>query len=400
MKETQKKTDAYVLDLVNRASITFENGEGSYLIDTNGRRYLDFLCGVAVTSLGHSHPDIVRVIQEQSQKLLHVSNLFYIPEQAQLAEELVKHSFPSKAFFLNSGTEANEAAFKLCRSYGQKRKGGAFTFLSLQNSFHGRTVASMCLTGQNKIYSGFGPLLEEGHKHIPANSLDALEKEIEDSYKNKKEICAFFVELIQGEGGIFSLDHDYVSAAYELCKQHNILFVVDEVQTGMGRTASLFCYEHYGIVPDILILGKALGSGIPISALLVSNRHKQYLEKGQHGNTLGGNPFATRVALETLRIMKKEGFLENVEKLSRYIFERLGEFRKKYSIIREIRGKGFHIGLGFEKRSVEFVERCREEGLILNATIWETVRVMPPLNLKIKEADEGLAIMDRVFSKL
>ena len=286
MQNIFKQTEEYILDLVKRAPLSFVRGEGSYLFDAQGRRYLDFLCGVAVNSLGHAHPEILAALIAQSKKLVHVSNLFHIEEQSQLAEALVQSSFSGKAFFFNSGTEANEAAFKLCRRYGQEHKQKASTILSLKNSFHGRSTASICLTGQEKIHSGFGPLLSD-HTYIAPNDIAALTKEIEE---NGKKICAFFIELIQGEGGIHPLEKEYVRQIRKLCTQHKVLLVVDEVQTGLGRTGKLFCYEHYDILPDLMTLAKALGSGIPIGALIVGKSHTNYLQRGQHGTTMGGNP--------------------------------------------------------------------------------------------------------------
>ena len=400
-QKIEEKTKLYVLDIVKRTPLSFTRGEGAYLFGTDGRRYLDFLCGIAVTSLGHNHPDIVRVIQEQSKKLLHVSNLFYIPEQAELAEALIQSSFPGKAFFFNSGTEANEAAFKLCRRYGLgklEKKDDAAYIISLKNSFHGRTTASMCLTGQEKIHNGFGPLLKE-HIYVPPNDWEALRSEIEGASRQNRKICAFFVELIQGEGGIYPLDKEYVRQAYRLCKKHNILFAVDEVQTGMGRTGKLFCYEHYGFVPDLMTLAKALGSGFPIGALLVSQEYSAYLQRGQHGTTLGGNPLAARTALETLRIINNKNFLADIEKLSVYILKKLCGFQKKYSVLSEIRGMGFHIGMSFQERAADFTNMCLQNGLLLNTTLHNTVRIMPPLILNQKEADEGLDIIDGVLKK-
>ncbi len=399
-QETQEKTKHYILDLANRAPISFVKGEGSYLFDTQGHPYLDFICGVAVTSLGHNHPKIVSAIQDQASKLLHVSNLFYNIEQAQLAEKLIQSSFPGKAFFFNSGTEANEAAFKLCRRYGQEHKNGACTILSLKNSFHGRTTASICLTGQEKIHSGFGHLLTN-HIYLPANDIKALETELTRPHPNSDtNICAFFIELIQGEGGIHPLEKEYVLQARQLCQKHKILFVLDEVQTGIGRTGNLFCYEHYNIVPDLMTLGKALGSGIPIGAMVVGEAYSSCLQRGQHGTTLGGNPLATRVALETLNVIEDYRLLDHAQKHSDYIFQRLGSLQKSFPVISEIRGKGLHIGIQLKANAAEFVSSCRDKGLLLNATANQTVRIMPPLTVSKKEIEKGLSIIEAVLAKL
>ena len=394
MQDIFKKTEEYVLDLAGRAPLSFVRGEGSYLFDAEGRRYLDFLCGVAVTSLGHAHPEILATLETQSKKLIHVSNLFHIEEQSQLAQALIQRSFPGKAFFFNSGTEANEAAFKLCRRYAQEHKKGAFTVLSLKNSFHGRSTASICLSGQEKIHSGFGPLLP-GHIYVPPNDINALEKELG---KNSEKVCAFFIELIQGESGIHPLEKEYVSKVRKLCTQHKILLVVDEVQTGIGRTGKLFCYEHYDILPDIMTLAKALGSGIPIGALVVSKAHTNYLQRGQHGTTMGGNPLAAKIALETLLIIERHKLLDNVDTLSQHIFKALKDLQQKFSNIKTIRGMGFHIGIDLKDSAPDFVQLCREQGLLLNATGNNTIRIMPPLTVSRAEIDEGLGIIESVLA--
>ena len=389
--EIQKKTNKYILDFVNRIPIVFTKGEGTYLFDIENKKYLDFICGIAVTSLGHSQPRLLACIAEQSKKLLHTSNLFYNIPQVELAERLVQKSFPSKVFFFNSGTEANEASFKLCRSYGQNHKNGATTILSLENSFHGRTTASICLTGQKKIHNGFGPLLDI-HKYIPINDIKSLDKLTSNS---KEKVCAFFVELVQGESGIYPLDKAYVKEAYQLCQEREILFVVDEVQTGIGRTGKLFCFEHYEIFPDVMTLAKALGGGIPLGAILVKEKYTNYLKRGQHGTTLGGNPFATKVGLEILKIIEEENLLVKVMELSSYYFEKLNDLKSKFSIIREIRGLGFHIGLELEKNATVVVDTCREKGLLLNLATSNTIRIMPPLNVKKKELELSLEILEK-----
>ena len=319
----------------------------------------------------------------------------HIEEQSQLAKLLIQKSFPGKVFFFNSGTEANEAAFKLCRSYGQKKKEGAYKILSLKNSFHGRSTASICLTGQEKIHSGFGPLVP-GHVYVQANNIEALTKEFEEKERGK-DICAFFIELIQGESGVHPLEKEYVQKLRSLCTQHKVPLVIDEVQTGIGRTGRLFCYEHYKIVPDLMTLAKALGSGLPIGALVVCKEYLDYLQRGQHGTTLGGNPLAARVALETLRIIESDKLLENVNELSKYIFFAFEKLQKKFTSIKIIRGMGFHIGIDLELSAKAFVEACQKEGLILNATGENTIRIMPPLTISQKEVDEGLAIIEKVF---
>ena len=396
MQELFQKTEDYVLDLVQRAPLSFAYGEGSYLFDSEGRRYLDFLCGIAVTSLGHAHPKILSALAEQSKRLIHVSNLFHIEEQSRLAELLVQKSFQQgKAFFFNSGTEANEAAFKLCRHYGQVTKNGAHRILSLKNSFHGRSTASICLSGQEKIHTGFGPLVP-AHTYIERNDTSSLLKEFEKG----EELCALFIELIQGEGGVHPLEKEYVKTIRSLCTERKVPLVIDEVQTGIGRTGKLFCYEHYGIVPDLMTLAKALGSGFPIGALLAAKEYESYLGRGQHGSTMGGNPLATRIAMETLHIIEEDKLLENVNHLSKYIFRHLKELQKKLPAIKTIRGMGFHIAMELSFSAKKFVDLCREKALILNATGENTIRIMPPLTVKQKEVDEGLGIIESALADL
>ena len=399
-----EQTDNYVLNITKRIPLAFVRGEGSYLFDKTGRPYLDFICGVGVNSLGHAHPRIRAVIEEQSKKLLHISNLFYIPEQSQLAEMLIKKTSPGKAFFFNSGTEANEAAFKLCRRYGQEAKQGASIILSLKNSFHGRTSASMCLTGQDKIHNGFGPLISE-HQYIAANDISALQKKLTSSYG--KKICALFIELIQGEAGVHPLNKEYVLQVRKLCSEHKVILVIDEVQTGIGRTGKLFCYENYNVKADIITLGKALGAGISISAIIAYNETSSYLQPGEHGTTTGGNPFASRIAQEVIHIIEKEKLLDNVTQLSDYLFSRLNNIQSQaikkgfeHSLIENIRGIGFHIALDLKCSALEFIELCRHKGLLLNATSSKTVRIMPPLNISQNEIDKGIAIMEESFLAL
>ena len=398
LRDIEQKTADYVLDLAKRAPLNFIGASGCYLYDDQGRRYLDFLCGVAVTSLGHCHPDIIAVIEEQSQKLMHLSNLFYNEEQAELAKLLITKSFPGKVFFVNSGTEANEAAFKLARAYGQEHKRGAAKILSLYNSFHGRTTASMCLTGQEKIHQGFGPLLSD-HLYIKPNDSEGLEAVFN---KYGSELCAFFIELIQGEGGIFPLSLEYVQLARKLCEEQNVLFVIDEVQTGIGRTGKLFCYEHYNVSPDVMTLAKALGGGLPTGAVIVGQKYSSVLKPGQHGSTMGGNFLACKVAKENLEIIARDKLLDNVCELSLHIIEQLTAMQKKYNLIEgEIRGLGFHIGMTLNKKKLsaaDFVNSCRDKGLIINAATANTIRIMPPLNINKDQLDEGLQILDAALA--
>lgn len=387
--EIREKTERYVLDTYRRAPVAFYFGQGETLYDTEQKPYLDFLSGIAVTNLGHGEADIVEAIRTQAERLMHTSNLFYNEEQARLAEVLVEHTFPGKAFFCNSGTEANEAAFKLARAHGQKHRDGSHRVLALEGSFHGRTAASMSLTGQEKIRTGFGPLVP-GVEHVAPNDLEALENAISAG----ADPCALFVELVQGEGGVRPLDKSYVREARELCSQNDVLFIVDEVQTGIGRTGKLFAFEHFDIEPDALTLAKGLGDGFPIGAMIVADKHAPLLSKGMHGSTFGGNHLACRVAFETLRIIIGRELLAQVDAVSEYMFRRLNALKTSVKAIVDVRGMGLLIGIELDRPGAELVDECRDRGLLINCTAERVLRLLPPLTLSLEKAAEGLDILE------
>ncbi|MBX7059699.1 MAG: aspartate aminotransferase family protein [Leptospirales bacterium] len=390
--EVKAKSDRFLLGNYGRPiARAFSFGQGEYLFDSEGKRYLDFHCGISVTNIGHSDADIVEAIRDQAERLIHSSNLCYSQEQALLAEALVGHSFPSRVFLCNSGTEANEAAFKLARSYGQQARGGATSIVSVENSFHGRTTAGMSMTGQSKIHGGFGPLLSD-MVYLRRNDQDLLRKEFDE---NGSSICAVILELVQGEGGIHVLDREFVRLARELCSEYKALLIVDEIQTGMGRTGKLWGYEHYDIIPDVMSLAKALGSGLPIGALLIGEEFAPYLGKGQHGSTFGGNHLAARAALETLRIIVGRELLENAAGISEYLFRRLRLLRDRFSCIREVRGIGLHIGVELDREGGALVNACLERGLVVNCTAGNVIRIMPPLNLSLDRAAEGMDLFEQ-----
>ncbi|MEQ9367194.1 MAG: aspartate aminotransferase family protein [Leptospirales bacterium] len=397
LDEIQKKTREYVLGTyAYPMGIAMSFGQGEYLYDTEGKQYIDFLCGISVTNLGHGDADIVEAIRDQAERLVHTSNLFYNQEAALLAEALVNYSFPGKVFFTNSGTEASEAIFKFARSYGQRAKNEASVIVTHENSFHGRSTAGMCMTGQEKIHRGFGPLLPESDLiYLPRNDLDILEKTIDDQGRN---ICAFALELVQGEGGIHVMDKEYVQAARDLCKENEILFIVDEVQTGIGRTGKLFAYEHYEIVPDAMSLAKALGNGFPIGALVIADDFATYLGPGQHGSTFGGNHLATRVAFETLKAIVTRDLMANVAAQSEYFLRRMRLFEKQFACVTEVRGLGLHLGMELDRPGQPLVIEARDRGLLVNCTAGNTIRVMPPLNISLERAAEGLDILEAALT--
>ncbi|MBE7439651.1 MAG: aspartate aminotransferase family protein [Spirochaetales bacterium] len=394
LETIKEKYRRYMLPNYSPANVAFYFGQGELLYDTENKQYIDFLSGISVTNLGHGEADIVEAIREQAERILHSSNLFYNQEQALLAEALIQHSFPGRVFFCNSGTEANEAAFKLARSHGQKRKGGASEFAVLENSFHGRTMASMSLTAQSKVQSGFGPLLEGIHRIVP-NDKEGLEKLFEE---RGPSLCGMIIELIQGEAGIRPLDLAFVKLVRELCTEHAVLLIVDEIQTGFGRTGKLFCYEHAGILPDAMTLAKALANGLPMGALVVALGHEELLTGGMHGSTFGGNHLVARVAYETLRIIVGRDLISHANALSEYFFRRLRLIQAELpELIKEVRGLGLHIGVELSRPGKEIVGACLTQGLVLNCTAEKVLRIMPPLNLSLENADTGLSILERVF---
>lgn len=395
LKEIQEKSDKYVLGTVKRTPVAFIFGQGEFLYDTDNKQYIDFQSGVAVTCLGHSDADIVEAIRDQADRVMHTSNLVYNREQALLSEALIKHSFPGKVFLCNSGTEANEAAFKLARLHGQK-KGGAIGMLALENSFHGRTFAAMSLTGQEKIHKGFGPIIPE-IKYLPPNDVDQLERAIEENGHN---ICALFMELVQGESGVHPMTREFAQAARRLTQENDILLVLDEIQTGMGRTGKLWGYENYEIKPDVMTLAKGLGAGFPIGAMIVSNKFASLMSTGSHGSTFGGNHLGARVAYETLRIIMGREILTNVDGISDFMMRRLRVMQTQIPAIKEVRGIGLHIGVELDRPAAEVGEGCLANGLIVNITAGSTIRIVPPLNISLESAAKGLDILEAELKKL
>ena len=385
-------TDKYVARTYARTPIALVRGKGTKVWDADGKEYLDFLAGIAVNSWGHCHPAIVRAIRQQSQKLLHVSNLYHILPQAELARELCRHSFADRAFFCNSGAEANEAAIKLARRYGLEKLGGKHEILSTHNSFHGRTLATLTATGQEKIRAGYDPL-PSGFRQVPYNDLPAMEEAIDE-----KKTAAILVEPIQAEGGVNVAGEVYMRGLRELCHQRGILLIFDEVQTGMGRTGKLFGYEHFAIEPDVMTLAKALGGGLPLGAMLAREEIAASFGPGSHASTFGGNPVACSAGLIVMQTLLN-GALKNCVQMGKYFVKRLEALQKRFSFIREIRGKGLMIGVELEIDGSKIAESCVEEGLLLNCTVLKVLRFVPPLTIKKNEIDRGLDILEKVFAR-
>ncbi|HEX7226722.1 MAG TPA: aspartate aminotransferase family protein [Candidatus Binatia bacterium] len=385
-------TDKYVARTYARIPIALVKGKGTRVWDADGKEYLDFLAGIAVNNLGHCHPAILRAIREQSKKLLHVSNLYHILPQSELARELCHHSFAERVFFCNSGAEANEAAIKLVRRYGLEKLGGRYEILSTHNSFHGRTLATLTATGQEKIRAGYDPL-PSGFRQVPYNNLAAIEEAIDE-----KKTAAVLVEPIQAEGGVNVPDEAYMRGLRELCDQRSLLLIFDEVQTGMGRTGTLFGYEHFAIKPDIMTLAKALGGGLPLGAMLAREEIATSFGPGSHASTFGGNPVACSAGLVVMRTLLS-GALENCLQMGNYFVRGLEAMQKRFSFIREVRGKGLMIGMELEIEGSKIADSCMHEGLLLNCTAYKVLRFVPPLTIKKNEIDRGLDILEKVLAR-
>ncbi len=390
--EIVELTHAHMVDIYGCLPLAFTRGEGSYLYDAEGNRYLDFFCGLAVTSLGHKHAGVVRAIQEQAEKLTHVSNVFHTEPGARLVERLSKRFGDGKVFLGNSGAEANEAAIKLARKWGHKDGKGRFEILATLGSFHGRTMATLSATGQEKYHQGFLPLVP-GFKLVNFDDISALEKAITD------QTVAIMLEPIQGEGGVVVPHPDFLKKLRELCDRAKLLLILDEVQTGTGRTGKFFCYEHFGIKPDIVTLAKALGGGLPIGAMIAKPEIASALTPGSHGTTFGGNPVACAASLAVNDALDKEGAMANATEVGAYMLKRLKEISSKLDRVAEVRGLGMIMGVVLKHDPKPVVDACLKERLLVNATGGTVLRLLPPLNLSRADADIGLAIIERALKE-
>jgi len=394
MSNSIAKTDAHIFGTYGRFPIAFARGEGAWLWDDGGRRYLDFLSGIAVCNLGHCHPAVVRAATEQLGRLVHVSNFFYTAPQAELAEQLTRHSFADRVFFCNSGAEANEAALKLARRFGNAAAGGPRSeVITMQASFHGRTFATLAATAQAKVQEGFAPLMP-GFVYVPFNDFDALRSAM------SARTCAVMLEPIQGEGGVNVPDADYLKRVRELCDRVGALLIFDEVQVGMGRTGKLFAHEHFGVTPDIMTLAKALGGGLPLGAMLASRPVADLLTPGSHASTFGGNPVATAAGCAVMHELLEGGVLENCRAMGTYLQAKLEELHKRHpDTVACVRGKGLILGMELSCAGKPVVERCLADGLILNCTAERTIRFLPPLIITREQIDECCAILDTALGR-
>ena len=383
----------YLANTYARFPVVLVRGRGDRLWDSDGKEYLDFAAGIAVDVLGHCHPKVVEAIKAQAEALLHVSNLYHIEPQIRLAQALCEHSFADKVFFCNSGAEANEAAIKLARRYAKVRWGpDRYEIVCMRDSFHGRTMATLTATGQEKHQRGFEPLLP-GFKHIPFNDLRAAEQAIDS------RTCAVLVEPIQGEGGVRVPDDDYLPALRQLCSDRDVLLMLDEVQTGMGRTGRLFAYEHWGIEPDVMTLAKALGGGLPIGAMLAKEEVASAFVPGSHASTFGGSPFITAAALAALTAIIEERLPERAAKIGAYFLGRLRELVQRYPYAKEARGKGLILALELAVPAQPIVDRCLQLGLLILTAGDQVLRFVPPLIIGEAEVDEALSILDQALAE-
>ena len=393
-QELIKLTNKYVAKNYGRYPIGLVRGKGTAVWDASGKKYIDFVAGLAVDNLGHCPPTVVKAIRKQAGKLLHVSNLYHIEPQSQLASELTRLTFADKFFFCNSGTEANEAAIKLARRWfydnGQPKR---FEIITMRDSFHGRTMASLSATAQKKIHTGFTPLLP-GFKYVPFNNIAALKKAL------TKKTCAVLIEPIQGEGGVNLAQETYLKTLRKICNEKGILLIFDEIQTGFGRTGRLFAYERYKIKPDIITLAKALGGGIAIGAMGSTNKIIESFSPGTHGATFGGNPLACAASLASLKTLTKKGFLKKTSSTGDYFLEQLHGLRKKFSIIREVRGIGLMLAIELDRPGAEVVTNCMKEGLLINCIQQNIIRFLPPLIITRKEIDLLIKTLSKIFTKM
>ena len=393
-QELIKLTNKYVAKNYGRYPIGLVRGKGMVVWDASGKKYIDFVAGLAVDNLGHCPPTVVNAIRKQAGKLLHVSNLYHIEPQSQLAAELTRLTFANKFFFCNSGTEANEAAIKLARRWfydnGQPKR---FEIITMNDSFHGRTMASLSATAQKKNHAGFKPLLP-GFKYVPFNDITALKKAL------TKKTCAVLIEPIQGEGGVNPAQKTYLKTLRRICNEKGILLIFDEIQTGFGRTGPLFAYERYKIKPDIITLAKALGGGIAIGAMGSTNKIIQSFSPGTHGATFGGNPLACAASLASLKTLTKKGFLQRASSQGDYFLKQLNYLKENFSIIREVRGAGLMLAIELNQPGAKIVTDCMKEGLLINCIQQNTIRFLPPLIITRKEIDLLIKTLSKIFTKI
>ena len=389
LEEVFKSYADNIMPTYTKFPLVFVKGKGSKLTDIQGKVYLDLFPGWGVGSLGHCHPKVMDAVRDQVSKLIFIPNNYYHIPQAKLAKELVYWAYPAKVFFCNSGAEATEGAIKLARKYGK----GRYEIITFENAFHGRTLAALAATGQEKYQEGFAPILE-GFKSVKFNDLGAVKEAISD------KTIAIMLELVQGEGGVNIADKDFVLGLKKLCEEKDLLLIVDEVQTGLGRTGKLFAYQHYGITPDIMTLAKALGGGLPIGAMVVKKGIADTVQPGMHASTFGGGPVICKAALAVLNAIQKEKLLSKAQKSGAYLLEKVNALKAKYPVVKEVRALGLMCGLELSVPGKQIVEKAIEKGLLINCTHDTVLRLMPALNITKKEIDRAVYILDEILKGL
>jgi len=383
----------YYMRTFNRLPVVLVRGEGTRVWDENGRCYLDMVAGIAVNVLGHCHPAVVEALTRQARTLIHTSNLYYTIPQLELAELLINHSCADRVFFANSGAEANEGAIKLARKYGRLHRHGAYEIITVTGSFHGRTLATLAATAQPKYQEPFAPM-PEGFRSVPFNDLEALQA------ATTERTCAVLLEVVQGESGVHLADGDYLRGVRAWCDQHNLLLILDEIQTGMGRTGRFLAYEHHGIEPDIFTMAKGLAGGVPIGAVLAKERAAVFTP-GDHGSTFGGNPLACAAGVATVRTILEPDLAAHSARVGRYLLEQLRALQTRQPAIAQVRGLGLMVAFDLTTdRAAEVVRGALQRGLILNNTGPRTIRMVPPLILTEAEVDEAVAIIAETLADL
>ncbi|HET6462077.1 MAG TPA: acetylornithine transaminase [Syntrophales bacterium] len=386
-------SDKCIMATYKRFPIVLVRGSGARVWDSNGKEYLDFVAGIAVCSLGHSHPKVIEAIKKQVEILTHVSNLYYIEPQIHMARMLVENSFADKVFFCNSGAEANEAAIKLARKYAyENMTGGKYELITMKDSFHGRTLATVTATGQPKFQIGFSPL-PEGFRYVPFNDIPALNDAITE------KTCGIMLEPIQGEGGIRIPDDEYLSKIRKICDDRGILMILDEIQVGIGRTGTLFAYEQYKVRPDIITLAKAVGNGFPVGVMMATDKIASAFQPGNHASTFGGNPLAMAAGTATLESILHDGILENVRKVGAYFLRRLDELKNRCAVIKDIRGRGLIIGVELNIEGAGIVKECMDRGLLINCTGGNVLRFVPPFIITDGDIDTAIGILGEVLKR-
>lgn len=387
-----KDKDDY-MPVFARYNIVLDHGDGPYLYDTNGKKYIDYLAGIAVNVVGHNYKPLVDAISRQAAKMIHCSNLYYTEVQVEAAEKLKKLSGMDKVFFGNSGAEANEGAIKLARKYATDIDPEKIQIISALHSFHGRTIATLTATGQDHYHHGFGPL-PEGFDYVPFNDIEALEAKMSD------KTCAVMLEAIQGEGGVHVPDKDYLPKVRALCDKYNAVLIFDEVQCGMGRTGTFFGCQQFGVKPDIVTLAKGLAGGVPIGAFLATDKVASAFHPGDHGSTFGGNPLACAAACVVLDALTKDNLMKNAVEVGAYLKEKFNAYKEKYpTLIKDVRGRGLILGMELSRPGREIANECLDYGAIINCTAGNVLRFVPPLNITKAHVDELIAILDKVLPK-